>query len=106
MLTLTLIGAFNPMLFDSRLQEMTLLGQNVNSYRDLSDTSAVSASLATVNSDGFATLYKNKEGGLRFAELLHQVSQVRKPVHFIHLCLSGVVKYTLCALLNALRWLC
>ncbi|KAJ2452977.1 hypothetical protein EV183_002562 [Coemansia sp. RSA 2336] len=59
------------------IREVTLLGQNVNSYRDTSqsssyDTQGYGADL----SRGFSTIYRRKEGGRRFAELLHRVAQV------------------------------
>ena len=56
---------------------MTLLGQNVNSYREVSP-SHLSSSSPTNLSRGFSSIYKNKEGGRRFAELLHEVAQVRR----------------------------
>ncbi|KAJ2080221.1 hypothetical protein H4R24_003231 [Coemansia sp. RSA 988] len=58
-------------------REVTLLGQNVNSYRD---TSASDGGNAPEDggelSRGFSTIYRRKEGGRRFAELLHRVAQV------------------------------
>ncbi|ELT94625.1 hypothetical protein CAPTEDRAFT_178593 [Capitella teleta] len=64
-------------LSDQGLREVTLLGQNVNSYRDTS--SAVSYSIPedkTKNSRGFKTVYKPKVGGRRFSDLLEKVSEV------------------------------
>lgn len=102
------------------VREVTLLGQNVNSYRDTATAAGVaagegeqsrageaSASIAVTqmegsdsirygrafsletfpfptlslgfwgeHSRGFRTIYKPKEGGLRFADLLHEVAQV------------------------------
>uniref|UniRef100_A0A1A9WB31 CDK5RAP1-like protein n=1 Tax=Glossina brevipalpis TaxID=37001 RepID=A0A1A9WB31_9MUSC len=53
------------------VQEVTLLGQNVNSYRDLSkDTVKKSTTVP-----GFKTVYKNKVNGLSFALLLQQVAE-------------------------------
>lgn len=67
-------------LSDQGVKEVTLLGQNVNSYRD---TSAESLALIdrsrdgpAVLSRGFRTIYKLPSGGLRFADLLDKVSQV------------------------------
>lgn len=54
---------------------MTLLGQNVNSFRDMSEVQFQSAA-APLLSRGFRTVYKAKPGGLRFAHLLDQVSQI------------------------------
>lgn len=54
---------------------MTLLGQNVNSFRDTSEVQFRSAAAPGL-SRGFSTIYKAKEGGLRFTHLLDQVSRV------------------------------
>uniref|UniRef100_A0A131XLS1 CDK5RAP1-like protein n=1 Tax=Hyalomma excavatum TaxID=257692 RepID=A0A131XLS1_9ACAR len=69
-------------LSDQGIKEVTLLGQNVNSYRD---TSAESQALVERSKDGpeilsrgFRTIYKLPVGGLRFADLLDRVSQVDK----------------------------
>lgn len=69
-------------LSDQGIKEVTLLGQNVNSYRD---TSAESQALVERSKDGpeilsrgFRTIYKLPVGGLRFADLLDKVSQVDK----------------------------
>ena len=59
------------------IREITLLGQNVNSYRDLSIPSSGSI---THYSRGFTSIYKPKEGGRRFAELIYNVSAL---VHLI-----------------------
>lgn len=60
------------------IKEVTLLGQNVNSYCDtsiLSSTSIIEDS-PTQLSKGFRTIYKPKIGGKRFVNLLDQVSAV------------------------------
>ncbi|GFN79346.1 tRNA-2-methylthio-n(6)-dimethylallyladenosine synthase [Plakobranchus ocellatus] len=79
-------------------KEVTLLGQNVNSYRDLSSeehagsptqlsagqnvnsyrdlSSEEHAGSPTQLSAGFSTVYKPKTGGRRFAELLEAVARV------------------------------
>lgn len=56
------------------IKEVTLLGQNVNSYRDLSRSVAIDEQKTTLV-PGFKTVYKPKVGGLRFEELLQQVAE-------------------------------
>ncbi|KAM4762751.1 mitochondrial tRNA methylthiotransferase CDK5RAP1 isoform 1-T1 [Cyanocitta cristata] len=63
------------MLSDQGVKEVTLLGQNVNSFRDLSEVQFQSVAAPGL-SRGFSTVYKAKLGGLRFAHLLDQVSRI------------------------------
>ena len=61
------------------VKEVTLLGQNVNSYRDLSQTHGFGGygeKNVTNMSKGFKTVYKPKIGGQRFSTLLDKVSSV------------------------------
>ncbi|XP_035893775.1 CDK5RAP1-like protein [Anopheles stephensi] len=58
------------------IREITLLGQNVNSYRDTSGQMPGDAPKeATLLAPGFRTVYKSKLGGLRFAELLSELAE-------------------------------
>ncbi|XP_075419893.1 mitochondrial tRNA methylthiotransferase CDK5RAP1 [Tenrec ecaudatus] len=62
-------------LSEQGLKEVTLLGQNVNSFRDNSEVQ-FNNTTSTNLSRGFTTNYKTKQGGLRFAHLLDHVSRV------------------------------
>lgn len=57
------------------VKEVTLLGQNVNSFQDTSEVQFCSAAAPSL-SRGFSTVYKAKPGGLRFSHLLDQVSRI------------------------------
>ncbi|KAL0104775.1 hypothetical protein PUN28_016425 [Cardiocondyla obscurior] len=68
-------------LSDQGVKEITLLGQNVNSYRDLSQSEFVlPANTETHLAKGFKTVYKNKKGGLRFSDLLDKVSLINPEI--------------------------
>lgn len=60
-------------LVDEGVREVTLLGQNVNSYRDVTSDNVTNV---TSLAKGFKTVYKTKRGGLRFADLLERVARI------------------------------
>nr|XP_033818459.1 CDK5 regulatory subunit-associated protein 1 isoform X1 [Geotrypetes seraphini] len=63
------------MLADQGVKEVTLLGQNVNSFQDTSEAQFSTAEVTRL-SHGFNTIYRAKRGGLRFVDLLDQVSRI------------------------------
>ncbi|ESO89975.1 hypothetical protein LOTGIDRAFT_178952 [Lottia gigantea] len=67
-------------LAEQGVKEVVLLGQNVNSYRDTSER--VFPGQQTTLSNGFKTVYKTKQGGLRFSDLLDKVSLDNPEIRF------------------------
>ncbi len=65
------------LLSEQGVKEVTLLGQNVNSYRDKSEVIHSSCDIDNPSiSKGFKTIYKSRKGGLHFADLLDKVSVI------------------------------
>eukprot|EP00048_Salpingoeca_helianthica_P009591 m.137557 g.137557 ORF g.137557 m.137557 type:complete len:577 (-) comp14901_c0_seq5:132-1862(-) len=62
------------------VREITLLGQNVNSYRDTTEVTVAATEQGL--SRGFRTIYKTKQGGLRFADLLAEAAESAPHVRF------------------------
>ena len=68
-------------LSDDGIREITLLGQNVNSYHDRSDMQ--SAESVHANSAGFKEMFKLRGGsGARFADLMDMVSDAAPDITF------------------------
>ncbi|CAJ0600503.1 unnamed protein product [Cylicocyclus nassatus] len=64
-------------LSDEGVRQVTLLGQNVNSYRDMSEsTYVVERRASTTTVPGFSTVYKPKIGGHTFLTLLDKISEI------------------------------
>ncbi|GJQ86935.1 hypothetical protein Trydic_g11802 [Trypoxylus dichotomus] len=68
-------------LSDLGVKEITLLGQNVNSYRYLPNTDEPDLKTTTTKlAKGFKTVYRTRVGGLRFTDLLEKVADVNPEI--------------------------
>jgi tRNA-N(6)-(isopentenyl)adenosine-37 thiotransferase enzyme MiaB len=68
---------------DSGFKEVTLLGQNVNSFCDQSTQTDGNFAAAYHTAEGFANMYKLRDvDGVRFAELLARLSEVAPEMRF------------------------
>eukprot|EP01080_Neovahlkampfia_damariscottae_P007751 gene7751-12221_t len=61
-------------------KEIILLGQNVNSYRDISEENEKEKEETKLSNEGFKTIYKKKKGGIRFTELIDNVSKINENI--------------------------
>ena len=75
-------------LSDEGYKEIVLLGQNVNSYRDISSSNKNEeeeqeeevSKETELSNEGFKTIYKKKKGGIRFTELIDNVSKINENI--------------------------
>ena len=71
---------------DEGVKDITLLGQNVNSFHDLTSKPLINnkdTNNYDINSKGFKELYKlRNEEGMRFAELLDSIAKIAPEIRF------------------------
>lgn len=71
------------MLADQNIKEITLLGQNVNSYCDESFSKNTSCEAISDNLvSGFSSVYKKRRHGAQFVDLLEKVSAIAPNIRF------------------------
>ena len=71
-------------LVDQGIQEITLLGQNVNSYCDDTSINCLSNGPDTLNNAvlGFSSVFKKRRNGHQFVDLLDKVSEIAPNIRF------------------------
>lgn len=74
----SILDEIRRMVDEEDLKEVTLLGQNVNSYHDTSESAMAArpSSEYTMSSDQFRSRIRRKDGGFHFSELLANVSDI------------------------------
>ena len=66
-------------LSEAGYKEITLLGQNVNSYNYIDDEQEIFENTKLSN-EGFKTIYKPTKKGYQFAELLKELSKINPEI--------------------------
>ena len=74
----SIVDEIKRLVTEENIKEVTLLGQNVNSYHDKSDASLMArpASEYTLSNEGFRSRIRRTDGGYHFADLVAQVSDL------------------------------
>ena len=78
----SIVGEIKRLIQEENIKEVTLLGQNVNSYHDKSEDAlqARPTSEYTLSTDAFRSRIRRTDGGYHFADLVAQVSDLSPEV--------------------------